>query len=762
MPLDLPHAREIPVSLSERALPMSRLQFQDLFTCLPSAILCLDHDYNILFANQSAIHLTGILALIGKNIFTLFPGNLKEPFYSSYRNAMEKRIETGFEAFYAEPLNTWFKATARPFNAGIAIFFDDISERKMAEFARDRSARLLEQVFEVTTDAIVTIDRNWRITFVNRRAEQILAFKNDLVGKNHWEEFPAAADTSRPYWDAYHRAMDDRSTQEFEAFYPAPLDRFFFVQARPSDDGIVLFFRDITDRRLWEQEIHAQQDLLGAVQQGALVATWSLDPATGHIEYGTGSYPVFGHPFEEVATLPSLLAIIPPAHRDRVLEVTRAAAKDRSLFTVEFEVVAKDGSRICVECRGQVLEERGKTLRIGGIAIDISERKRAANALLIEQQETERQRAEIETIYQTAEIGLALFSVGDFRYLRVNERQAQLIGLPPDQIIGRTLVEIAPNVPGLEAIFRSVEAGIPVRDLVLEGELPSRPGEPRVWSVSYTPVIGSDGSVEAIAAASLEITHQKQAEAALLHSEKLAAVGRLASSISHEINNPLESVTNLLYIIGMDDSLPTELRDYLNTAQEELARVSQIATQTLRFHRQAANPTEVTPAALVDAVLDLYHGRLFNSGIQVETRYQTVAPIICFENDLRQVLNNLIANAIDAMEGGGRLLARAHSSRDPQTGRPRVRISIADTGHGMSRATQARIFDPFFTTKELNGTGLGLWISTDIVRRHHGMLRVRSSRTAGHRGTVFTLVLPCDEVPEEAPNPSAYAVPGAS
>ena len=750
------------VPVQDRSDEMSREQLQALFACVPSAILCLDREFNILFANEAAVRLTGTPELPGKNVFRLFPGNLEEPFYSSYHDAMEKRIETRFEAYYPQPRNTGFRATARPLGEGIAIFFEDITERKRLEALRDQAARQLEQVLEVTTDAVMTIDRDWTISYVNRRAKEILAVKGDLIGKNLWEEFPAVSDPAAKFLDAYHRAMEKRVVTEFEAYYPQPLDRYFSVESRPSDDGIVLFFRDITDRRRRQEEMRAQQDLLAAVQQGALVATWSLNPATGRIEYGQGSYPVFGRSFDEVATLPELLAVIPPEHRERVLEITRAAVKQRALFTVEFGVEKQDGSRIYVECRGQVLEEGGSTLRIGGIALDVTARRAAAEALLQEQQETERQRAEIETIYQTAEIGLALLSVGDFRFLRVNERQARLIGLPAEQIIGRPLMEIAPDVPELQKIFRGVEAGVPVRDMILEGELPARPGEPRVWSVSYTPVMGHDGTVEAITAASLEITQQKQSEAALLHSEKLAAVGRLASSISHEINNPLEAVTNLLYILAMDQAFPSELREYLDQAQEELARVSQIATQTLRFHRQASKPTQVTAAALVDTVLDLYHGRLLNSGIRVDKKYLTEARIICFENDIRQVLNNLIANAIDAMAGGGRLVARAHAGRDPQTGRQTLRITVADTGHGMSKATQARIFDPFFTTKELNGTGLGLWISSDIVKRHHGKLRVRSSRTSEHRGTVFTLVLPCDEIPEEARNPSAYAVPGMS
>jgi len=293
-------------------------------------------------------------------------------------------------------------------------------------------------------------------------------------------------------------------------------------------------------------------------------------------------------------------------------------------------------------------------------------------------------------------------------------------------------------------MMRSVARGNVVKDRLLEGELAARPGEHRFWRVNYSPIFNEDGSVRAISTASIEITNQKKAESALIQSEKLAAVGRLASSISHEINNPLEAITNLLYLIAMDQKLPDELRGFVNMAQSELSRVSQIATQTLRFHRQAVAPTFVTAQELITAVARLYTGRLANSHIRVESRYNTETKILCFENDIRQVLNNLIANAIDAMRTGGQLVIRAHDAH--HDGVHGVRITIADTGHGMSAAVQARAFEPFFTTKDLNGTGLGLWISAGIVERHQGQLRVRSTDHPTRHGTVFTLFLPCKEV----------------
>jgi signal transduction histidine kinase len=223
------------------------------------------------------------------------------------------------------------------------------------------------------------------------------------------------------------------------------------------------------------------------------------------------------------------------------------------------------------------------------------------------------------------------------------------------------------------------------------------------------------------------LNERHRAEAALIQSEKLAAVGRLAASISHEINNPLESITNLLYLIRQEDDLPERALTYLTLAERELARVSEIAGQTLRFQRQSSSPTRVTPEELLESVVALYQGRLINANITLAFDHQGAAPVTCYEGDIRQVLNNLVGTAIEAMRSGGR---------------PGVRITIADTGSGMTPDVLAHIFEAFYTTKGLSGTGLGLWISHGIVEKHTGVLSVRSSIRSSQSGTVFSLFLP--------------------
>lgn len=273
------------------------------------------------------------------------------------------------------------------------------------------------------------------------------------------------------------------------------------------------------------------------------------------------------------------------------------------------------------------------------------------------------------------------------------------------------------------------------RDLVQEKELRQR-----------------DAAVATERAAADQLrAQQRMAEDRLLQSEKLAAVGRLAASISHEINNPLEAVTNLIYLARTEGSISPQATDYLQQAEQELARVSQIVSQTLRFQRAGTAPTEISPENLIDSVVALHQGRLHHRQIKIDRRHRKSHPFHCAEGDVRQILNNLVGNAIDAMsKEGGTLCLRTARVHDVHTGQDGVRITVSDTGHGMPNATAAHIFEPFYTTKGANGSGLGLWISSTLAKRLGGRICVRSRTGEGpHRGTTFSIFLP-DLRPQEA------------
>ncbi len=234
------------------------------------------------------------------------------------------------------------------------------------------------------------------------------------------------------------------------------------------------------------------------------------------------------------------------------------------------------------------------------------------------------------------------------------------------------------------------------------------------------------------------------ADAALRKSEKLVVAGRLALSISHEINNPLAAVTNLLYLIGMSSSLE-ESKGLAETASQELARVAQIVTQTLRFYRDPSKPSLVHIDEIVDSALALYQPRLASAEIRIERDFRDCSPIVAMSGELRQVTLNLIGNAVDAIGHGGRLKIRTADARQHSNGSLRgVRLTIADTGCGIHPEVRGSLFEPFVSTKGDTGTGLGLWLSSQIIGKHGGTIQVKSRALSPDSWTVFSVFLPLE------------------
>ena len=242
-----------------------------------------------------------------------------------------------------------------------------------------------------------------------------------------------------------------------------------------------------------------------------------------------------------------------------------------------------------------------------------------------------------------------------------------------------------------------------------------------------------------------------RSQEALRRSEKLAVTGRLAASIAHEINNPLEGVTNLLYLMKSAETIE-EMRQYLDDAEQQLARVTEITTHTLRFYREPSQPVNVDVALVIDSVLTLFHSRLVTTRIAVQNESRSPRTVVnSSPGELRQILANLVGNAIDAMHGSGRLHLRLSSSRTG-AGVPCTRVSIADTGSGIPHDLLPTIFEPFVTTKGETGTGLGLWVTHEIVTKNGWQIRVRSRTGKNRSGTVFSLLIPNaqEAVAEEA------------
>jgi len=216
----------------------------------------------------------------------------------------------------------------------------------------------------------------------------------------------------------------------------------------------------------------------------------------------------------------------------------------------------------------------------------------------------------------------------------------------------------------------------------------------------------------------------------------------MAATIAHEINNPIAAVMNILYILREKETLDEATRELLGVAEEELRRVASISLTTLGFYRGQTTLSTVSAAKILDEVLEMYSRKLQESSIRVEKQYAPESFLLANEGELRQVFSNLISNAIDASREGGKIRLRVRPCRSwSKTNRAGLRISVADYGQGIAPENLQNVFEPFFTTKESVGTGLGLWVSSTIVQKHHGRIRVRS---VPDRGTVFQVYLPGD------------------
>jgi signal transduction histidine kinase len=250
----------------------------------------------------------------------------------------------------------------------------------------------------------------------------------------------------------------------------------------------------------------------------------------------------------------------------------------------------------------------------------------------------------------------------------------------------------------------------------------------------------------AIAKEQLDQEFRKQQER-LHRIEKMAAAGQLASSLAHEINNPLSSVTNALYLLETHPHLDESARTFVTTATTELARVSGIVKQSLSYYQVGATPVDLDLGAIVSELLQIYSGKFRRSGIELKWKVRTESELVGYPDELRQVIHNLLLNALEAMPGGGCLGVSVHESADwihhrRKGDRKGVRLTIADSGNGIPKGDRAMIFEPFFSTKTEPGTGLGLWILQGIVAKHEGAISMRSSNRKGRSGTVISIFFP--------------------
>jgi PAS domain S-box-containing protein len=383
-------------------------------------------------------------------------------------------------------------------------------------------------------------------------------------------------------------------------------------------------------------------------------------------------------------------------------------------------------------------DDSGRLRGFCKVTRDVSVRKQAEEAL---RQNQERLAAIIGSAMD------AFITVDkDQRIIVFNAAAAKVFGCPADEAIGQTLEHFIPE-RFREAHHRHVQTfgstGATSRTMYSPGTLYGRRANGEEFPLEATISQATIGKEKLYTVIVRDLTQRMQTEAALMRSEKLATVGRLAATVAHEINNPLEAVVNLLYLAEQNPTLDEAAREHLRMAGAEVARAAHIARQTLSFSKGGSAFSRFRTTDVLESVLAMLERKLRNKEVICEKEFAGQVEIWGVENEIRQVLWNLLSNSLDAVSTGGRIRLRVSPSHR-NGGVNGVRVTVADNGSGISVDHMPHVFEPFFTTKA-TGNGLGLWITSEIVKKHGGSIRVRSRNGAGERtATVFSVFLPAE------------------
>jgi len=609
----------------------------------------------------------------------------------------------------------------------------DITERKQVEDAIARSeaearraSAKLQGVLDSMTDGLTMLDKEWRYSYLSEQGARLIGLRpEDLIGRVVWEAFPEADPLG--FGASFRKAMETGRPTHVAGYYPEPLNKWIECHNYPTDEGLSIYFRDISDLKQAEAAIRDSQSRFQRLYDANLMGICYPDRFGAFFDGNDEFLRITGYSREELAAgVVRWDTMTPPEYAELDLQHIAEAAERGSCTPYQKEYIRKDGKRVPILCGYALLE--GSDQNYIGFITDLSAQKQAEQALL----ERERHFRELaESLPQ-----MVWEADADTSITYVNRRWIEYTGFGVDEMAGtvaRDLIHPDDVERATEQRLHSLQTGAAYTGQV---RMKRHDGVYRLFLARAVPVVNDKGAVERWIGTLTDIHDQHLAEEALRRTEKLAATGRLAASIAHEINNPLEAVTNSLYL-AMQMEMSPQVREYLELAEQELARVAQVATQTLRFHRQSTAAVSCDVAEVVESALSLYLSRLRAAGIEVQRAYRPHEPLRCYPDELRQVFANLIGNALDATRSGGRLILRVRSS--PAFGG--VRVTIADTGHGIPAELRSRVFEAFLSTKQDTGTGLGLWVSEGIIRKHRGRIALRS-RTAAPSGTVFSILLP--------------------
>jgi PAS domain S-box-containing protein len=444
--------------------------------------------------------------------------------------------------------------------------------------------------------------------------------------------------------------------------------------------------------------------------------------------WNTSAQRVFGYTADEIVGQ-SILRLVPEELHFEEFEILAKIRAGERIDHYETVRVRKSGEKFPVSVTiFPVRNGTGQVIGASKIARDISEQQRFDDS-----------RSRLAAIVDSADDAIISKDLNGI-IKTWNQGAYRMFGYTSEEMVGQSMLRLIPEELHYEEdeILRKLRAGERIDHY--ETTRARKNGEFVEVSVTISPIRNNEGRVIGASKIARDISERKRVEKLVIQSEKLAATGRMAAAIAHEVNNPLESLINLIYLARQNCSANPKAQDYLLTAEGELERVSHIARQTLGYYRDTGSPAELYLHDLIENVLTVYRSKLLASGISVESSFNDLRKISVSRGEMLQVFSNLIANAIDAMKEGGKLYISLRKTTALHG--DGLQAIIGDDGIGISPENLQRIFEAFFTTKGNLGTGIGLWVTKQLVEARGGQIAVSSNTEPGKSGTRVTIFIP--------------------
>ncbi len=490
-----------------------------------------------------------------------------------------------------------------------------------------------------------------------------------------------------------------------------------------------------------EEALRASEERLRVALDSAHFGTFDLNPLTGDLGWDAQMKRIWRIQPNEEINLEEALRRIHPEDQKRVNDTVNVvmAPDANGEYEAEYRLVWPDGTVHWSSAKGRVYfqgeGEQRHAVRFIGVQRDITEAKRIEEAL---RESEQRFRALAENVPQLVWVADA---GANFRYL--SPKWLEYTGTSEEENAnGRWFNALHPEDRATS--YERWETAVTTRNNYdTEYRVRRADGQFRWHLVRAVHMTDANTGESLWFGTATDIEDQKRSQQALIQSEKLASVGRMAASIAHEINNPLDAVMNAVFIARTNADSPDQVREALNLADEELRRIAHLTRQTLAFYRESTTPAPVVLNSVLDSAIDLFKAKIRAKRANIRNQYETRVEVVAVAGELRQVVSNLLSNSLDAIQDRGTITVTL-KSMDQCEADNRVEVSVVDNGKGIPADKLSRIFEPFFTTKESLGTGLGLWITKQLIEKHGGSVSLHSATEGEHRGTTVSVLLPAN------------------